>query len=144
MGTNSGETGTARPFKTKGSWEFARRNLRGQDSLQPLAVQAAEIVAAHMPVEEYEKLAPHHAAIIRSTGIKRGTREGKDKYDHSEYKQKEARMEEWARKFVQAGQLPTEGKGEKEGSGILQGRERIDGMEERREVLQQERIIDNT
>ena len=112
--------------------------------MRPLAVQAAEIVAAHMPVEEDEKLAPHHAAIIRSTGIKRGTKEWKDKYDHSNYKQKKARMEETAFKFAQAGQLPMEGQGEKEGSGILQGREKIDGMEERREVSQQERIIENT
>ena len=44
-----GETGAARPVRTKGSWEFARQNMIAQDPLRPLAVQAAEVVAAHMP-----------------------------------------------------------------------------------------------
>ena len=94
----------------------------------PLAVQAAEIMAAHMTAEEDEKLAPHHAALIKSTGIKRETMEGKDKNEHPKYKQKKARMEEQAINFVQAGQLPMEGQGENEGSGRPQGGEMIDGM----------------
>ena len=142
-----GEIGTACPVRKKGLWDFAMRYLTGQDPLRPLAVQAAEIVAAHIPVEEDEKLALHHAAIIRSIrskGIERGNKEWKDKYDHSNYKQKKARMEETAFKFAQAGQLFMEGQGEKEGLGIPQGREKMEGMEERLEVPQQERITENT
>ena len=71
----------AHPFKVKGSWEFARRTLRCNnpvDPLRPLAVMAAEKVAAHMPAEEDKKLAPHHVALIKSTGVKRRTTEGTD------------------------------------------------------------------
>ena len=82
---------------------------------------------------------------IRNKGIKKGNKEWKDKHDHSNHKQKKARMEETAFKFAQAGQLfMEEGQGGKEGSGITQGREKMEGMEERREVPQQERTSENT
>ena len=52
-------------------------------------------MAAHMPVEEDKKLAPHHVALINSTGIKRGTTEGTDmKGLLPDQTQKKARMEE--------------------------------------------------
>ena len=106
--------------------------------MQPLAVQAAEVVATHMPAEEDEKLAPHHAAIIRSVrskGIKRGNKEWKDKYDHSNYKQNKARIDEMALRLAQTGQLPIEGKGEEEGPRILQGREKMEGMGKRKRSI---------
>ena len=94
-----------------------------------------------MPAEEDETLALHHVALIKRTGIERGTIEGKDKNVHPAYKQKKARMEEQAIKFVKAGQLPMEGQGENEGLERPQGWETIGGMKGRRGVKQQESMI---
>ena len=77
----------------------------------------AEKVAAHMPAEEDEKLAPHHAAIINSTGIKRRAMEGTDKMILSSQRHKKARRDEqeiegeWGASnhaSIKTGMLPTE------------------------------------
>ena len=71
----------AQLFKTKGSWEFAWQTLSCNnpvDPLCPLSVLAAEKVVAYIPAEEDKKLAPHHAKLINSMGIKQRTTEGKD------------------------------------------------------------------
>ena len=39
---------------------------------------AAEKVVTYMPADKDKKLAPHHAALINSMGIKQRTMEGKD------------------------------------------------------------------
>ena len=92
-----GACSTARLHRTKGSWEFARRTLgcnNPVDPLQSLAVMAAEKVAEHMPVEEDVKLAPHHAAPINSTVIKRKAMEGTDMTMLPSQTQEKARRDE--------------------------------------------------
>ena len=92
-----GADSTARPFKTKGSWEFARQTLGCNspvDILRPLVVMAAEKVTAHMPAEEDKKLASHNAALINSTGIKRRTTERTDMTRLPFQTQKKARRDE--------------------------------------------------
>ena len=79
-GRKRGEDSTTRPFKTKGSWEFARRTLSCNtptdwvkafvDPLRPLAEMAAGKVAKYYPEEETSKLAPDFVALIEKTGIK--------------------------------------------------------------------------
>ena len=76
-----GEDSTACPFKTKGSWEFARRTLSCSnpvDPLRPLVEMAAEKVAEYLPTEEDRKFAPDDIALINKTGIKRRHTKGLD------------------------------------------------------------------
>ena len=87
-GRKRGEDSTARPFKTKGLWEFARRTLSCNtpvdsvyplvDPLQPLAEMAAEKVAEHYSDEEISKLAPDFVTLIKKTGVKRSQSKGSD------------------------------------------------------------------
>jgi len=102
-----GEDSTARPFKTKGSWEFARRTLSCNtpvdsvypfvDPLRPLAEMAAEKVAEHYSDKEIGKLAPDFVTLIKKTGIKRSQSKGSD------MAQKKTRWEEQKTKCVEAG-----------------------------------------
>ena len=55
---------------------------------------AAEKVAEYMPAEEDVKLAPHHVALINSTGRKRRAMEGTDKMILSSQRHKKARRDE--------------------------------------------------
>ena len=63
--------------------------------VRPLAVLAAEKVVEHMLEDKGKKLAPHHVALINSTGIKRGKTEGKDETRSTILRtQKKARRDE--------------------------------------------------
>ena len=113
-----GEDSTARPFKTKGSWEFARRTLSCRtpvDSVEamvvpvrPLAEMAAGVVAEYYSEEETRKLAPDFVELIQKTGIKRSASK------RSERAQKILRWEDMKKKFIEAGELTTGGIGEEE------------------------------
>ena len=73
-----GSGSSTRPFKTKGSWAYARRALScnvpsvdpPRTEVRSLAVLAAEQVAAHMSEEDVLKLAPLHVNLICSTRMK--------------------------------------------------------------------------
>ena len=111
-----GEDSTARPFKTKGSWEFVMLTLsynKPVDPLRPLIEMAAEKVAEYMPTEEDRKLAPDYVALINNTGIKRWYTKGLDITNSSGQAQKKRGREGEKIKF-KAGQLPMEGQGEGE------------------------------
>ena len=113
-----GEDSTARPFKTKGSWEFARRTLSCNtpvdsveslvDPLRPLAEMTAEKMAEYYSDEEISKLAPDFVALIKKTGIKRSQSKG------SEKAQKRTRWDEQKTKCAEAGQFTTGGEGDEE------------------------------
>ena len=112
-----GKDSTARPFKTKGLWEFVRRTLSYNnpvDPLRPLVVMTAENVAEHKPAEEDGKLAPHHVPLMNDIGIKRRTTRGVETTIPSSQAQKKTRREEQAIKFIKAGQLPKEEQRERE------------------------------
>ena len=84
-------------LKTKRLWEFARQKLSCNnivDPLRPLVVMAAEKVAAHILADKDTKLAPHHAALIISTGIKRRKMEGTNTTRPTYQPQKKVRRDE--------------------------------------------------
>ena len=64
------------------------------DPLHPLAVMASGKMAAHMPAGEDKKLAPHHAALITNTGIKRRPTEEMDMTRLPYQSQKKVRRDE--------------------------------------------------
>ena len=76
-----GEDNMARPFKTKGSWEFTRQTLSCSnpvDPLRPLVEMAAEKMTEYLPPEEDGKLAPDYVVLINKIGIKRRNTKGLD------------------------------------------------------------------
>ena len=119
-GRKRDDPSTARPFKTKGSWAYARRTLSCNtpvdfgyppvDPLRPLVEMAAEKVAEHFPKEEISKLAPDYVTLIKKTGIKRRQTEGLDMKNSPGLEQKKRRREGDTTK-VKAGQSPKEGEG---------------------------------
>jgi hypothetical protein len=117
-GRKRGEDSTTRPFKTKGSWAYARRTLSCNtpvdlveafvDPLRPLAEMVAGKVAEYYSEEETRKLAPDFVELIKKTGIKRSSSK------KSERAQKKMRWDDMKKKFIEAGQLTTGGIGEEE------------------------------